>query len=323
MATSVFPAASTAAGPSAFAVTITTANIAQKVTQAVSTGVYSITVSPTSSTATVHFLTGDTYIGATTTSSGSISYNLATAADKVYIQSSVASDVVTVNLVASAPVNPALSGTLDTITTLGASTYTQTGTLWVLAIGAGGGGGGGTDGVNYGGGGGSGALAMFYGNVTSSTTVTIGAAGAGGAYNANGATGGTTSFGAYAIATGGAFGLSGTNGGTGGVGGTVTAGTVGVAGSKGGNPFQDGIAVANVYQTIKTGTYGSGAGGRSDTQMVGGGSGIGTGGNGGINGNVTGKNATGYGSGGGGGAATLAATGGNGSQGVVYVLRGF
>jgi len=301
------------ASPSAFAVTIATANVPQTVVKDISTGVYTISVSPTSSTATVQFVSGSTWIGQTITSSGSITYNLATAADKVYIQSSVASDVVTINLVASAPANSAISGTLDTITTSG--TYTQTGLLWVLAIG--GGSSGNNEGYGYAYGGGAGATAMFYGNVTSSTSVTIGAAGVGRTGDI-GNPGGTTSFGSYAIAGGG----GGANGYQGGI---ATAGNVLITGATGATSYGfRGATTLNYFRGIKDGTYGGGGAGYNNgtgnSGYVGGGSGIGTGGSGGFNG-ANGGAATGYGSGGGG--AISPGTGGNGSPGVVYVLRGF
>lgn len=330
MAISKLQPVSTASTPSAFSVTVAAANNPQKVVKNVDSGVYTITVSPTSSTAIVSFVSGTSFIGTTTTSSGSIVYNLATPATTVYIQSNNANDVVTINLTASAPVNTALSGTLDTITTSG--TYTQTGLLWVLAIGGGGGGSGfGTINANQMGcGGGAGGLAMFYGNVTGSTTVTIGSAGTGGALNNAGTSGGTTSFGSYAVATGG--GGAGLNSIYPGIGGTGTTGTATAGGGNGGNQTgsNPGIVVPNIWTGIKNGTHGGGGGGgNGNTGGPGQGAGdggIGRGGNGGANGSV-GAAATGYGSGGGGGGQDNVGgnrtAGGNGSPGVVYVLRGF
>jgi hypothetical protein len=319
------PAASE--GPSAFAISIETANTAQKVTRTVASGVYTISVSPTTSTAFVEFISGTTYIGNTTTISGSVTFNLGTAADKVFIQSSGASDVVTVNLVASAPVYENISGTLDTITASG--TYSQTGLLWVMAIGAGGGAGGGNGGGYIGGsGGGAGGMAIYYGNVAAPTAVTIGAIGTGGSNGASGTAGGTTSFGSLAVATGGAAGRGGSVGNP-----TDTAGGVGTTGNTlitggfgGGNNIP--AATVNKFLAIKTGTYGGGGRGRhggSWGESAGAGDGgIGTGGAGGGN-NNNGSAATGYGSGGGAGGGNGSGTsnGGNGSPGVIYVLRGF
>jgi hypothetical protein len=310
MAISVFPAASTSS-VTAQAISTTTANLQKTVVQTFNAGVYQISVSPASSTAIVQFISGSTWIGQTTTSSGTINYNLASAADKIYVQSNNVGDVVTVNLVASVPVSASVSGTLDTITSSG--TYTQTGLLWVLAIGGGGGGGK----QNYsasGAGGESGALAMYFGNVTGSTTVTIGAAGTGGSPNNGGGAGGLTSFGTYAVAKGG-------NGGAlpdGPAGGTATgtnSGTVVVPSSGG--------VLTNEFRAVKNGTTGAGAGGKAGAGY---GSGIGTGGSGANEGGQTAGSGTGYGAGGGGGSSNNGqspGTGGAGSPGVIYVLRGF
>jgi hypothetical protein len=318
MAINVFPAPSTSS-VTAQAVSITTANVPKQIVQTFAAGVYQISVSPSSSTAIVQFTSGSTWIGQTTTSSGTINYNLATAADTIYVQSNNAGDVVTVNLTASVPVTPAISGTLDTITTSG--TYNQTGKLWVLAIGGGGGGGGSRTNYGNGGSGGcSGAMAMYYGNVSGSTTVTIGAGGTAGPINTGAGAGGTTSFGTYAVAIGG-------NGGSdpsGQVGATATgtsSGTVVI-------PSADGYEQPNPFRGIKNGTTGAGGqgrgGGGNGNPTNGYGSGIGSGGNSVVS--TAGGNATGYGAGGGGGSGNggnISTPGGAGAPGVVYVLRGF
>lgn len=320
MAISVFPAASSSS-VTAQAVSTTTANVQKTVIQTFNPGVYQISVSPSSSIAIVQFISGSTWIGQTTTSSGTINYNLATAADRIYVQSNNVGDVVTVNLTASVPVANSISGTLDTITSSG--TYSQTGLLWVLAIGGGGGGGGARNGYGSGGGGGAtGAMSMYFGNVSSSTSVTIGTGGAGGAIQGLGTAGGTTSFGTYAVAIGGEGGNwpGGPGGGVSVPSGT-SSGTVVVPSSGG--------VLTNIFRAIKDGTTGGGgngaAGGGNGTPTAGVGSGIGTGGSSSVG--AAGGNGTGYGSGGGGGSCNGSANspqpGGNGAPGVVYVLRGF
>lgn len=313
MAISKLQPTNTSSSVSAQAISTTTANLQKKVLGSFNSGVYQISVSPASSTAIVQFVNGSTWIGQTTTSSGSINFNLASSADRILVQSNNVGDVVTVNLIATVPVSSSISGTLDTITTTG--TYNQTGLLWVLAFGGGGGGGGGKQ--NYAapsGGGNSGDLAMFYGNVTTSTTVTIGANGTGGAANSGGTAGGLTSFGTYAIAKGGnGGGLP--DGPSGGTASGTSAGTFTVASSGG--------VQANPFRAVKDGTTGAGASGQSGAGY---GSGIGTGGSGATGGGVNAGNATGYGAGGGGGATNNGSSpgaGGAGTQGVVYVLRGF
>lgn len=329
MSISVFPAPSSATSPSAFAVSVPSANTPRRVVRTLSAGIYQVSVSPATSTAFVYFTAGSTFIGSTTTVGGTINFNLAAEATNIFVQSSNANDVVTINLTASVPINNTISGTLDTITTSG--TYSQTGLLWVLAIGGGAGGTGATG--AWGPGGGAGGLAMFYGNVPTSTTVTIGNAGLGSAANSGlpGGSGGTTSFGSYAIATGGSGSNPGLGGGSGGIGtvGTAVAGGGDGGGSSGSQPGQ---VVPNVWRSIINGTHGGGGGGGTFSfggqgGGIGAGSGIGTGGNGSSSGGAAGGNATGYGSGGGGGTNNNGneprSAGGNGSPGVVYVLRNF
>jgi hypothetical protein len=111
-----------------------------KIVNSFDAGVYTITTSPTTSQATVIFYNSSGTIGSTTTISGTVSYNLSTAASQVYVSTNTGSNVVvTINKTAEALSGGALSGTLDTITTSG--TYNQTGTLFVGAFGGGGGGG--------------------------------------------------------------------------------------------------------------------------------------------------------------------------------------
>jgi len=313
VAISVFPIAETG-GIEAYSVATTTANIQKSVTIDLDPGIYEVTVSPVSSIGIIQFFNGSTYIGQTTTVSGIINFNLATPANRIMVQSNNVDDVVTISLAANLVVSNTISGTLDTITTSG--TYSQTGLLWVLALGGGGGGSGGRSGWAAGSaGGGSGVMSMFYGDVTGNTTVTIGTKGNGSAANTGGLAGTSTSFGSYAVAKGGDGG-----GGPGGISGNAASGTNTAT-----------VVVASVgattqnhpYRAVKDGTTGGGGNAGPYGGSAGGGSGIGTGG--GQSGN-NGTNATGYAAGGGGAGTSNGhnpGTGGNGTDGVVYVLRGF
>lgn len=312
MAISVFPIADTG-GVEAYSVATTTANIQKSVTIDLDPGVYEVSVSPTSSIGIIQFFNGSTYIGQTTTVSGIINFNLATPANRIMVQSNNVNDVVTIALAANLVVSNTISGTLDTISTSG--TYNQTGLLWVLALGGGGGGGGGKNGYQANSAGGaSGTMSMFYGDVNSSTSVTIGTGGNGSPPNTGGLAGTTTSFGTYAVAKGGDGGGGPTFGGgaaTGTNSGTVIVASVGAGGTQN-----------HPYRVVKDGTTGGG-GQPFPSAVSGGGSGIGTGG--GNSGN-NGTNATGFAAGGGGAGTSNGhnpGTGGNGTGGVVYVLRGF
>jgi len=293
--------------------------------------VYTITTSPPTSDATITFFNSSSTLS-TSTVSGTITYNLATAATGAFVHINTSTNiVVTINKVAAAISGTELSGTVDTITST--STYNQTGQLYVLAVGAGGGGGGSYSGNawNYGGWGGG------YGFQTGSTiiangptSVTIGAQGNGGNYASAGNAGGSTTFGNTITALGGQPGDYASGGG----------GTGGRGGSSGSNGQAGPVATSVAHPTITNGTNGGGGGGWSQTNnntvnvgQTGAGSGIGTGGTGGGysgNAQVAGSAATGYGAGGGGGGSKgsfpdpySGAPGGAGSPGVVYVLRGF
>jgi hypothetical protein len=336
MAISVFPAAVTST-VNGFAATATNKFITYVLTRNVSSGVYTVTTSPPATNATILFYNGTTLVTTAVTVSGTVQVNLSQNCDKLWINCDDNSTIVSFVQTAAAVVVNGLSGTLDTITTT--STYNQTGQLYIVAVG---GGGGGTDGFASnapGGGGGGGALASHIGVVNTSTSITIGAAGNRGN---PGNAGGSTSFGNLAVATGGNGATatsSNTNSSTGGNSGNVrTGGSTAVSDP---SRFGDaGIAVPNPHLSVTTGTNGGGGGGSftgnnnsNGTGGAGGGSGIGTGGAGSDSGpaasNAAAGNATGYGAGGGGGRNWSLATnnkatlGGNGSPGVVYVLRGF
>lgn len=223
------------------------------------------------------------------------------------------------------PFTTAATGTLDTLTTT--QTYTQTGHARVCVVGGGGGGGGNNlssrSTPNGGGSGGVNVPATAV-RLTGSISVVIGAAGTG-VTGANGTNGGTTSFGA----------ITATGGGGGPLGNATQEswGPGGAPGSPGGG-FGASPAIVGPFDSASglpvfngtTGGGGWGAGGGGFTPNAGFGSGIGTGGAGGNNSN--GGNATGFGAGGGGagnsvltGLNTVSRAGGNGTAGVVYVLR--
>jgi hypothetical protein len=327
MVLQIFPEPSTSS-INADSYTVPTASKQYKVVKNFDAAVYTVTTSPNTSEATVQFDTGSSF-EQTVTVSGTVTYNLASSASSAILTTNTGSNVVvTITKVAAALSGAEASGTLDTITSTG--TYNQTGKLYVLAVG--GGGGGGADWAPHasGGGGGAGAIAhgVFY--VNTSTSVTIGSAGNGGTTpygDGGGNSGGTTNFGNLLSAAGGNSPISH----TGPQGNTPGVGQTGASFGGGGGTAPSGNAVANPRLTIGPGTNGGGGGGglvsNSRNASVGAGSGIGTGGTGSNWSEGNGGNANGYGAGGGGaGGGNAGATqrnGGNGSQGVVYVLRGF
>lgn len=287
MATTVYPAAVSSSGPSTYSLTATSANTLYVGTQALSTGIY--TVSCVSSTiARVDFFSGTTFIGSASTVSGSVTYNLATAATKVYVSTSTGSNIVVSIALTGSSLAGAPSGTLDTITTT-TNTYGISGPVYAIAVG--GGGPGGKLSGNFGGGGGAGGVAYGVISLTSPTVITIGAGGS------PDSAGGATSIGNLLTANGG--GASG-NGGSAGTAGTPT----GFSNGGGGSSINVGGAGGNVLTPLgfvyanQIGSGGAGAtGGASQSGNAG----------------------SGYGAGGG-GAAT--GSGGAGASGVVYILRG-
>lgn len=316
MAISVFPIPSSGGGVNAFTIPATAASTLYSSAFAVAKGVYTITTSPSSAIAVIDFWSGNTFIGTTRTTSGTVTYNLGTAADLIYVTVDTANTNVTMTLVANAAIVTGLSGTLDTLTTT--QTYTQTGKAYVVVVGGGGGGMGNMFG-NFGsgcGGGGGGLLASPV-TLNGSTSVVIGAGGTAGTGgnptpNVNANAGGTTTFGTLTANGGGAGNYASGNGSTGTSGGTPS-----------GYPWYNAAASgsqneagqnANPANFVKTGNNGGGGG----YSGAGRGSGIGTGGGG------AGSAGTGYGAGGGGvgSNSNAATTGGAGTAGVVYVLRG-
>ena len=167
---------------------------------ALSAGVYTITCA-SSTVANVEFFNGTTYIGTATTVSGTVSYNLASAATRITYYINTGSNITIGILQTGNPVTAAVSGTLDTITST--STYTatgNTGVAYVVVVGGGGGGGAGRTNDTYSGagGGGSGGVSSSISSLTGNVSVTIGTGGNGGAAGAtagNGNAGGATTFG--------------------------------------------------------------------------------------------------------------------------------
>lgn len=259
---------------------------------------------------------------ATSTVSGTVTINLASAVDRVRLWTDTGSNVVITITKTSNALSNVFSGILDTIIT--SQTYTGTSTSgfgYAIVIGGGGGGQGGNTPIYRGGnGGGSGGCASKLVQLTGSMPIVIGAGGLTSSPAGSGTTGGATTFAGMTA-----------NGGSGASGGTATGGTnnqTGAAGPSGANQNTNGSTGSPLFPTytfVKPGSIGSGGSGGGDgasQTRVGGGSGIGTGGTAG-NDNVSGNAATGFGSGGGGGGGRNGAntTGGAGSAGVVYILR--
>ena len=336
MAISVFPAPATGGSSvAAFAASIAAKNTTYVHTSNFEAGVYTLTCAPTSTDVTAVFVDGSSVLSTQVTTSGTISFTLATSATKVTItaknNATVFPTIVTIEKTANQLTSvDAGSGTLDTINATG--TYNQTGVLSVLAIS--GGFCGAPGGVGYVGGAAGGApgnIAMGVVVTNAPTTVTVGAKGV--ARNTIG--------GSDTAPTNSSFGnlVDSTN--------TSSFITRGAGGGGGGVNTPGGSGTANQtfvsWNTTGTsggggGSAGIGVGSAENARGAGGGSGIGTGGRGG-NGNsgtntgtpiTAGGDATGKGAGGGAGptvgngaANDPLRLGGDGSDGVVYVLRGF
>ena len=290
-----------ASAPNANTITCTSANTLYQASVNLDPAIYTISCVSTT-VAKIEFYSGETTVLATgTTSSGTTTVNLGTAADRVRVWTDTGSNVnVTIAKTAVALTNN-FSGTLDTITASG--TYTGTsasGYAFVVVVG---GGGGGSNGVaNGGAGGGSGGVGSKIVALTGSMPVTIGNAG-----NANTSGAAGASIFAGMTANGGNGAQSTT---TGQAGGTVTGATYNVQGPSGGNggggpggPGSGGyggnppVTWSFVASTIgASGTPGSAGGGG-------------------------GAAGTGYGAGGSGGSVSGPGPGAAGRPGVVYVLR--
>jgi len=194
--------------------------------------IYTVTCA-SATIAKVQFLSNtSTIITTATTASGTVSINLASAADRVRVWTDTGSNVVVTITKTASALTDIFSGTLDTITSSGTYTGTSTsGFAYAVLAGGGGGGAGGGQSNQVGGiGGGSGGVAEKLVTLTGSMAVTIGTGGAGGAYQhgAASAGGGSTFAGMTANGGGGgsAYDIAGT-------GGTATGGTINTTGNNG------------------------------------------------------------------------------------------
>jgi hypothetical protein len=299
MAISVFPIAVTASSSlNANAITAAVANTMYEGRGTFDPAIYTITCASGVVTTFQFMSSVNTVVLSGVTASGTVSVNLSSTADRIRLYTNTGTNtVVTINKTASALSN-VFSGTLDTITTT--STYTNTsssGFGYAVLVGGGGAGGGmpNTGGTSRGGGaGGVGGKLL---SLTGSMPVTIGAGGTGVA-GATGNSGGQSTFGGMTCGGGGGGDRS-NEGATGAVTGADQTGS---------------------YPFVKNGTTGAGGTGSSSNNSPGSGSGIGTGGTGRSG---AGSAGSGYGAGGGGCYNNTFGTfaGGNGTPGVLYVLR--
>jgi hypothetical protein len=323
MSITVFPVAASSSGVNANSITAALANTIYEGRVTLEPSIYQITCVNTTIANLELYSGAGTLILATSTVSGTVTINLASAADRVRLWTDTGSSVVVTITKTSNALSNVFSGTLDTITS--SSTYTGTSTSgfgYAIVIGGGGGGqGGNTSTFRGGNGGGAGGCASKLVALTGSMPIVIGAGGLTSSPAGGGTSGGATTFAGMTA-----------NGGSGASGGTATGGTynqTGVNGATGANQNNGGGAGSSLlptYSFVVNGTYGSGGAGPGDgsgSGGLGGGSGIGTGGRGALSDTQSGAAATGRGSGGGGGGGRNGAntTGGAGSAGVVYVLR--
>jgi hypothetical protein len=331
MTISVFPEASSAGSTvSAFAASISEKNITLEQENNFEAGSYTLTCAPTSTDVTAIFVNDTSILTTQVTVSGTISFTLSSDATKVFLtaknNATVFPTIVTIDKTANTLTSTDIgNGTLDTINTTGA--YNQTGLLGVLVIGGGGFGSMGGIGSYCGTAGGApGVIATDVVYANTATTVTIGAKGVARNTVAGSDTAPTNSSFGNLIAP------NSTNS-------FINGGAGGNAGNTGG--------AGNASQTFPSWNGNSTTGGGGGTPNfnnnnggAGAGSGIGTGGAGGnkseantANANPVnaGADATGKGAGGGAGpgignsvsANNNLRVGGDGSDGVVYVLRGF
>lgn len=322
MASTVFPAPS--AGVSlnpTYSVTAAAANTLYSSQTNFSTGVYVITCA-SGTISKVTFFNGNAPVVTATTSSGTTTINLSTAATRIDYFTNTGTDVIiTITNTASVPIFGGVSGTLDTITATTSTYAPAAGRAWCVVVGGGGAGGSSTGGYGTKGGGSGGINGGAVELTGSNMTVTVGAGGiaqksASTAAGVQGGNGGTTTFGTIS-ATGGQGGggcyTGNDQGNYGGAGGTP-------GGGEGGYSYQQPSAsLASPLLFVKTGTTGGGSGANFSGGGAGtaAGSGIGTGGQAYDSANP--GNPSGYG--GGGAGSQSGGTGSNGGPGVVYVLR--
>lgn len=309
MSISVYPEIQSSSGLLIVGLTAAASDRLYQASVEMSEGIYDITC-PSGTITNVELFNSNTLVMSATTSSGVVSVSLSEPVNRIDFWINTGTNVaILVKQTAARGIFSEFSGTLDTITSSG--TYNQTGPV-VLAIVGGGAGGASNGGSSYPGrGGGGGGLRTVRTTLNTSTSVTIGSGGNGGN---PGNAGGTTTFGNFSA-----------NGGEGGArsnsqsdGSTTSGGSPGNAyggssmGNVGGNNN-------NPYRWIGVTNNQGGAGGRggysntgADVNPIG------------VGGSYNSANGSGYGSGGcGGPAQNSGVPGGNGTPGVVYVLRGF
>jgi hypothetical protein len=299
------------------AITAVSANVLYEGRKTFDPAIYQITCASGTVANFEFFSNVNTEITSGSTTSGTVSINLASTADRVRIWTNTGTNIVVTITKTAAALTNQFSGTLDTVTTVGSSTYTGTSTSgygYAVLVGGGGGGAGGQ--LSLGSGGGSGAICSKIVALTGSMPVTIGAGGNGSAtFTSTGNAGGSSTF--AGMTAGG-----GSGGGDGGAasGGTATGGTYNQTGGSSGiaNTNTNPTTAGSVYKFVISGTTGGGGskGGGSSVNGVGGG--IGTGGSF-VNTNEPVTAATGFGAGG--ASANGTANGGAGRPGVLYVLR--
>jgi hypothetical protein len=317
MAISVFPVpAAGGSSSSAFAMTLSSLGTCFEADVALDTGIYTVSVSPTTTNVQIVIASDSSIISTHTTTSGTVAFNLATAATKVFITGSTsgtAGAVVTITKTADSLTPDDIgNGTLDTINSSGQ--YNQTGLLGVLVYGGGAGGDMGPV-SNWEAAGGAGGRAGFINGgvvfTNQATAVTVGAAGIAANFNVAASSPGNSSFGNLVVANSASNVFVNGNGAPGQRYGSTPGNASGIFPSFNGNSTTGGGGGGLNVNSGNTGTAGAG-------------SGIGTGGTGG------GGNATGKASGGGGGMVAgfgdntnPKLLGGDGAPGVVYVMRGF
>jgi len=311
MALNVFPVAQTAAATSAASTlqnTFYAANNTTTYSAAVdlAPAIYSVTCTSSTIANVIFADASGAVIASGATTSGTVSFNLATTAKSIKYFINTGSNI-QINVQATgAAVTYGASGTLQTITT--SQTLDFTGGAFAVCVQAG------YHGTQWDGGEGnrslggrSGSLIGGIVSVTANvTSVTVGAA-----------PGGHTSIGSLTTANAGAtYGNGGQSFSYGY--GDDSGSTVGSASSSIAT-----LGYSVVLPNTPNATTGGGGGGGYNSGRAGGGSGIGTGGNGGAGSGGGGGAGSGYGSGGGGGSVGWAGrgAGGAGAQGVVYLVK--
>lgn len=189
MATTIFPVASTGGSSiNASAITAAAANTIYEARTNFDTAIYTVTCASNVITNFEFLSNNSTVITSGVTFSGTVTINLGTVADRIRLWTNTGTNtVITITKTAMGLSNQMPSGTLDTITTLGSSTYTGTsasGFGYAMLVG---GGKGGTSGNANGTPGTAGLAGQVVGSIvvlTGSMPVFIGSGGVGGAATA-------------------------------------------------------------------------------------------------------------------------------------------